>query len=560
MNPYLVSWLRFNDENDIAKDECGNTWTAYGTVSISQTNAIYGNALQLNKSYLRSDSAIEFGGADFTVDFYGYMDSSSEPWAGVFCAQSTIATRQESQQGQISLHCNKNVTKLLCEVYDSNSTNTAYATLPNTNLLNARHHLELDYSHSDSTLKVFVDGELNSTRSTSIERLARYIFFGANSYYPPTQRMVGSFDDFRLFDGIALHTENFTPPTTEADYDLTELSFSVFMPATRSIIKPIDELANVKRTVNKTADESANLASSVVRSENIFSNVNRTVDKSAEEFSNVKRTVNFSTVNDFSPIRRTVNVDDNFANVKRTVNFSTENFSATKRGVVFSEEYDFQPQRRLTNLADEFAPVRRLVHEPQVVDVYTRRRLTNLDDNFADVRRKILSTSDNAIDLSRAVIFTADNFSPTKRTVNKTATESADTKRQILFSADNDCANVRRVINADENFANVTSNIIKTADNFSPTKRETLRSEICYVETSRRAELLSVIVALKNQQGNVLGYIRFQKDKTSSIGHLVTHFNGINFYAGLVEVDSPSASNFRVRAYGMVYALKEEFL
>lgn len=556
MNPYLVSWLRFNDENDIAKDECGNTWTVIGSPAVSTENAILGKALQIggdNKGSLTLSKNLIEAGQDFSVDAYVTVKSLS---SGV--GVPIYLTGNNYSWTVASFSSSRSSSKLQCDRISPPGTFIMSYFPDGSVQIGERHHFAWSYTHHNNRHYWILDG--------STVQLADHALWDGTVPLDTINISVAravfsvSIDEFRIFAGIALWTEPFTPPTTEADYDLTELSFSVFMPATRSIIKPIDTLANTKRTVDKTADEFSNVSSEVVRSENIFSNVNRTVDKSAEEFSNVKRTVNFSAVNDFSPIRRTVNVDDNFANVKRTVNFSTENFSATKRGVVFSEEYDFQPQRRLTNLADEFAPVRRLVHEPQVVDVYTRRRLTNLDDNFADVRRKILSTSDNAIDLSRAVIFTADNFSPTKRTVNKTATESANVKRQILFSADNDLPNVRRVINADDNFANVQSSVIKSADNFSPTKREILRSEICYVETSRRADLRSVIIALKNQQGNILGRIRFQKDKTSSIGHLVTRFNGIIFYAGLVDVDSPNASNFRVNANGNIYSLKEEFL
>ena len=543
MNPYLVSWLRFNDADNIAKDECGNTWTVLGSPTLTSDNAILGTAGYFPKgSRLICNQPLVSGGRDFSFDFYATVYSELE--------NATMATTQTSFSGQtlqIVYAAVRQSTKLK-NYFPNNSTPSG-----------TRHHFAFSYVHETNICLLWLNGAQFVRQTFAIDSLPSSAWF-VGAVYTVDSSAYAIIDEFRIFDGIALWTEPFTPPTTEADYDLTELDFSVFMPATRSIIKPIDELADVKRTVDKTAEESANVKSQVVCSENIFSNVKRTVDKTAEESANVKREVKFSTDNDVSPIRRTVNVDDNFANVKRSVVESADNFSPTKRQVLFSEENIFLPHRRTTNLAEEFANVRRLVHEPQVIDIYTRRRLTNVDDNFADTQRKILATSDNLADLNRAVIFTTNNFSPTKRTVNKTATESANVKRQILFSAENDLPSVRRILNADDNFANVKSTVIKTTDNFAQTLRETLRSEICYVETSRRAELLSVIIALKNQQGQILGRIRFQKDKTSSIGHLVTCFNGINFYAGLVDVDSPTAGNFRVFKYGNLYALKEEFL
>lgn len=547
MNPYLVSWLRFNDENDIAKDECGNTWTIDDSPTLTTENAILGKALQLTRRPwigLTLQSQLIDVWQDFSVDLYKTVVANGDASLNqdikfTFGTVNAIVAAFSSSRFSSKLQVGS--------VYKYFSNNSVQ--------IGERHHFAWSYVAKDKMHYFWMDGTARLNFVSAIDTPLSSIEFKEISTGNTSSKT--TIDEFRVFSGIALWTESFTPPTTEADYDLTECPFSVFMPATRSIVKPIDTLANVKRTVDKTADEFSNLASGVVLSENIFSNAKRTVDKTADESANVKREVTVSTVNDFSPIRRTVNASDNFANFKSRVIKSTDDFSPTKRTVLFSNEYDFQPHRRLTNLADEFAPVRRLVHEPQVVDIYTRRRLVNLVDNVADARRQILFTTDSDIDLSRAVIFTADNFSPTKRTVDKIETESANTKRQILFSTDNECVNIRRVINTDDNFANVTSSVFKSTDNFAPTLREILRTEIYSVETSRRAELLSVIIALKSQQGETLGLVRFLKNKTSSIGHLVTRLNDINFYAGLVPVDSPTASNFRVMANGALYAVQQ---
>ena len=40
-----LALLHFDDENDVAKDECGNEWTVYGSPTITTTNAKFGKCL-----------------------------------------------------------------------------------------------------------------------------------------------------------------------------------------------------------------------------------------------------------------------------------------------------------------------------------------------------------------------------------------------------------------------------------------------------------------------------------------------------------------------------------
>ena len=211
----LRVWLPFDEST--TKDLCWNGWTAYNDVSVGEGNAIHLNALQLNKGYLRSDEAIEFGGADFTISFYGYMNSSSEQWTGFFCAQSSTATGQAGCVDQIKFTRNNTSTtqfECYCNAADDTTSSTI---ITNSDLFNARRHFELDYSHDESKLRVFLDGQIICTKDISLKRTGRYIFLGTNSYTPSSQRLIGSIDEFQIFDGVALHTTNFTPPTDE-DY------------------------------------------------------------------------------------------------------------------------------------------------------------------------------------------------------------------------------------------------------------------------------------------------------------------------------------------------------
>ena len=207
----LKVWLPF--DSSATADKCGNAWTAYGTTSISDVNSIDGNALQVNKGYLRSNETITFGGADFTVSFYAYVDSSSENWATPFAAAATLAF--DGRTGQITLRRVQTGNDFSTEIF--NSSNSSLGSVTVNNLVGAVHHFEYDSTHADSKFRIFIDGELKATQSCSLERLARYIFIGTNNCRPGNQRMVGTIDELMIFDGVALHTADFTPPTAD-DY------------------------------------------------------------------------------------------------------------------------------------------------------------------------------------------------------------------------------------------------------------------------------------------------------------------------------------------------------
>lgn len=601
MNPYLVSWLRFNDENDIAKDECGNTWTVIGTApKIITIDSICGKAASFSESgegflYLAHVPALDTN--DFTIDFWEYLDSSYNTILGAIIVFDSVTTGRK--RGMEIQYINKNYPQTWWGRNDGSAWVIGNQRV-GSKIRNAWVHRAI--VKADKTVYAFENGGKVTTFTYPYTTFANTNFslsVGGHTKVSPNRLFPGRLAEMRVFNGIALWTEPFTPPTTEADYDLTELPFSVFMPANRSIVKPIDESAAIKRTVDKTTDEFANLSSRAVRSENLFQPVTRIVDKTTDESANIKREVRVSTINDIAPIRRTVNVADNFANVKRSTVATKENFSVTNRGVVFSKDYEFQPQRRLLNLADEFAHLRRSVHEPQVVDIYTRRRLVNIADSFSTTQRRVLFSGDNLINSIRRAVCSTENFSPTSRAVIKSAEEFSSTKRRILFSADNDCPNICRLINNSDNFAPVTSRLVFSDIFFANTFRHAMWSEDYYVplfshvwkteeislpvkatitfeteisaplslavnksdevfaDTLRRSSLLSLIITLKSPQGETLGRVRFLPYKNSSIGHLCTRFHGSIFYAGLVTLYSPLAGNIHIMKNGITYAVMQ---
>lgn len=182
-------------------DNCSVVWNPAGTVTVSD------GAAQFNKTYLRSQAPVTFGGQDFTVSFYAYVSSSSNVWTAPFAAEASLS--YDGRIGQIDLRRHNNGTTFGTEIY--NSSGISLGSVSVNNVFDALHHFEYDYTHDDSKFRIFIDGVLQATQTCSIERLARYIFLGANNCRPSDYSMVGTISNFQIYDDGALHTEDFTP-------------------------------------------------------------------------------------------------------------------------------------------------------------------------------------------------------------------------------------------------------------------------------------------------------------------------------------------------------------
>ena len=74
-------------------------------------------------------------------------------------------------------------------------------------------HVAIVYQHNLKKLKTYVNGRLTSERDFTIPRTTFKKGFIGRSNYPSDGLMVGTIDEFRIVDGAALWTANFTPPT-----------------------------------------------------------------------------------------------------------------------------------------------------------------------------------------------------------------------------------------------------------------------------------------------------------------------------------------------------------
>lgn len=202
----LVAWLPFDDSPTF--DWCGNEWTAYGSPTIGADGAISGNALQLDgTSYLQKSDGLTLGGQDFTICGWAKVDTSNQQWyQGLFAFDNR----------QLRLICvERRTDRLLISIQNSEATVTGLS-------LTERFHWEIGYTHSNGLWRLFINGTQVYSRTSSLSRTTySTVLIASNGDSPQPYYWCGSIDEFQIYDGIALHTENFTPPTAEDYADKT---------------------------------------------------------------------------------------------------------------------------------------------------------------------------------------------------------------------------------------------------------------------------------------------------------------------------------------------------
>ena len=194
---YLVSWLKFDES--ATKDMCGNIWTANSSATLTSDNAISGKAL--TDGTVTLDSTIALGGQDFTVDFW-FKRAASSFYPHVFLWRNGESATGGAG-GLFGLEVDPNG-----RLYLWNAAGSSFSVDYNTTQTT---HCAFVYQHASGTLKVYLDGVLKTTKSVTIARVAytaQLMCYSNHILYV---------DEFRVFDGIAKWTSDFTPPTA-SDY------------------------------------------------------------------------------------------------------------------------------------------------------------------------------------------------------------------------------------------------------------------------------------------------------------------------------------------------------
>lgn len=198
----LKVYLPF-DESPL-DDWCGNVWTVNGSPTIEDSKL----KLPGNSSYLAMDGGITLGGQDFTIRGKFNMSSAAGSWSRVF----EIFNTAESSGDAIHIFRRNTSGDLSLTVFDTTST-TAIT-------LDRECDFELDYSHAEGKVRFFLDGVLKITLNKTISQTTFANFYLGRSNYSADGYFVGTIDEFQIFDGVALHSQNFTPLTDEFYADL----------------------------------------------------------------------------------------------------------------------------------------------------------------------------------------------------------------------------------------------------------------------------------------------------------------------------------------------------
>ena len=218
----VYSLMHFDDPDDPWKDECGNTWTPKGNVTISSFDGAFGNCLYVSgkaNNGLYGESPITVGKRDFTIDFIAKITDSSSAWGSLFCLNPKLGENlmETYRPGDIAMGRYNRTKNLSINLNDMSGKSMICAsgydyTFTNVNLFET-HHYALVYQHKQSLAHMFIDGNLIKTfENIVIDRTPRYARIIHNCH-SSTNYLNGYVDEFRIIDGLAVWTENFTPPT-----------------------------------------------------------------------------------------------------------------------------------------------------------------------------------------------------------------------------------------------------------------------------------------------------------------------------------------------------------
>lgn len=268
----LAVWLPF--DVDATTDLCGNTWTAYGNPTVGTSGAISGKALQLDgSSYLQKSGSISLGGKDFTIRGWFNVSSSASGLGAPLCIyQGTtrfISLFVGNEEGDLWLRVKEQAVAF-------------------NSVRDVRQFIEIDYSHSSSITRVFVDGVLAQSIQQSLSRTSLSFVALGNGTWNTSNNFVGSIDEFQIYDGIALHTANFTPPTAEDYFGLKRafggpIPLSLSFDVARRISNRVEFSADVARIITNsrfiTVNQSFDVARKIVKSVSFTADVARTIYK-----------------------------------------------------------------------------------------------------------------------------------------------------------------------------------------------------------------------------------------------------------------------------------------
>ena len=194
-------------------------WAKNGSnLKVKSKVAKFGSSLYCDgTSWLYNSEPIELGGQDFTVDFWAYPTSTANDHRRVVDFQRSGNTFTDGFM--IQVHNGGFWTQ---GVIPEISITPAEVE----SVLNQWTHLAFVYQHDITTFKVFFNGVCTySNDSVTFDRSRPFTnAFIGGSVYTNSTKFIGYLDEFRISDGVARWTSDFTPPTSEYSLDSYTIS------------------------------------------------------------------------------------------------------------------------------------------------------------------------------------------------------------------------------------------------------------------------------------------------------------------------------------------------
>lgn len=185
-------------------------WEKVGEPTFTATHAKFGGkcAYVAPDNNIATAEPVTFGGDPFTFQFWMYYTQPFETKVLMNFGDFRVATYQErageyQYAGLIIANSSNAKLAWFVQTYAARINNAD-------SYQNKVVHFEIGYS--GGTMYLFANGTRQGTLARTITRLPRNIKFGGGQ--------ACYIDEFRILDGVCVHTANFTPPT--AQYNVTD--------------------------------------------------------------------------------------------------------------------------------------------------------------------------------------------------------------------------------------------------------------------------------------------------------------------------------------------------
>lgn len=216
---YTKSLLHFDgaDASTTFTDESGKTWTASGNAQLDTDQYKFGSASLLldgtgDNIYVPDSDDFYLDANSWTIDLWVRFNSLPSNSNSVF-----LYSQHSDANNHFYFKFYNTAGTYLYEVRNrENGSNTVNFQKVTSFSPNTWYHVAL--VRNGSTWYIFQDGTLVGTTTTDADAIGDFtegIHVGGNTFFGSTQGLNGWIDEFRLTNGIARWTSNFTPPSSQ---------------------------------------------------------------------------------------------------------------------------------------------------------------------------------------------------------------------------------------------------------------------------------------------------------------------------------------------------------